>query len=149
MTPDEARDALGSVGETNARMADRMHWPWWRHALAGLYLAALVGSLVLDNAARIILVALAVVGVLLIIRDDKQRHGMFVSGYQRGRTGWVLLANGVVVGVAVLAMNSWVKGGMGDPLFWLVTGGVLLASTLLSYIWEVVYRADLRRRADV
>jgi len=70
---------------------------------------------------------------------------MFVSGYQRGRTIWVILANAAVFIAALVAMNSWVENGVSDPLFWVLTGTVFLVSTALSYIWEVVYRADLRR----
>ena len=145
MSPDEAKAALGSVEDTRLKMAARMHWPLWRHALAGLYLAVLLGAIVLDNTTRMILIALAVVGLAFVVREDKKRYGMFVSGYQRGRTIWVILANAAVFIAALLAMNSWVENGVSDPLFWVLTGTVFLVSTALSYIWEVVYRADLRR----
>lgn len=145
MTPEEARAALGSVNDTRSKMAERMHWPWWRHALAGLYLAALLGGIALDNNARMILFGIAVVGLLLVVRDDKKRYGMFVSGYQQGRTVWVVLATVIVFIAALVAMNIWVKNGPGDPLFWVLTGTVFVITTALSYAWEAVYRADLRR----
>ncbi|PZT87411.1 MAG: hypothetical protein DI637_09285 [Citromicrobium sp.] len=147
MTPDEARDALGSIDQTKEKMAQRMRWPLWRHAAFGFVLALLLAGIVLSTQWQAVLYAIVIVMVFFIIRDDRKRHGMYVSGYQKGRTIWVLIGIAMGFMTAIFAMNSWVDDGIADPLFWLLTGAIFVFSTAMSYVWQFVYQKDLRRGA--
>ena len=126
-----------------------MRWPLWRHAAYGAILAALLAAMPLEYGHKIIAFGIVVVATMLIVLDDKKRHGMFVSGYQRGRTGWVLLANAVAFLAALAAMNAWIADAasppLNDPLYWMLVGGIFAISTALSVVWQRVYQADLRK----
>lgn len=140
----EIAASLEAVADTKAKLADRMRWPFWRHAASGVMLALMLVATVVDTAYSLILFALVLLPVFAIIEHDKKTHGMFVSGYQRGRTGWVLA---LMIGLFVAAMiyvGQTLDDPLADPRFWGTAAALLVVSTALSYAWEAVYRADLR-----
>lgn len=142
---DQNNDALSAANAAQAKLAERMRWPWWRHAASGLLFALLLLATTVPN-----VYAIAILGIILlltaaIIRDDKKRYGMFVSGYQRGRTGWVIAAIFAVFAAGWIGIYFAGLDNIHNPILWIIVGGVFLTSTALSYVWEVVYRADLRK----
>lgn len=140
----DAKAALDTVRATDAKLAERMHWPLWRHAIVGLLLALLLLGIALPFDHQI-LISFAVIGIVfLVIHDDKKRYGMFVSGYQRGRTGWVLAVQVLLFIGALLLANIYVDRPLANPLFWSIEAVLFVGSTVLSVLWERVYRADLR-----
>ena len=138
-------DPLAATDAAQARLADRMRWPLWRHAVAGALFALILFAIAMPAKGGIAVMGLVVILIFAIIRDDKKRYGMFVSGYQRGRTGWVLAVNLVIFAAAWAAIAKTGPHTIGDILPWVLIGAVFVATTALSYLWEIVYRADLRK----
>lgn len=136
--------SLDVVRETREKLADKMYWPFWRHAATGVFLAIILLGRALPDEYGLPVTLLCLLPILAIVAHDKKTHGMFVSGYQKGRTGWVIAA----ILALFLAAFFWVMLGMDDPLtdprFWALEAVVIVASTALSYLWAKVYRADLR-----
>lgn len=145
VTPDEAQAALGRVSQTDALMAEQMRWPLWRHVAFGAVLAGFLAAFPLPSVSKMVVFAAVAVFTVLIVRDDRRRHRLYVSGYQRGRTPWVLLLSVLLFFLAVLAMNAWVDQPLGDPWYWLLIGSTAAIQTAISVLWQRVYQADLRR----
>lgn len=142
--PRRALDALEAIDE---RLAQRMRWPLWRHMAAGLLMSLIVAAAGVPRNLAAAAFAAGLVLVLVIVRDDKKRHGMFVSGYQRGRTKWVVAAIILTTLSAVLVVRTQLSEGIADPLFWVVLAIVFSGTTMLSLLWERVYGDDIRRGA--
>ena len=140
---DDPRAALDAVGQTNERLAERMHWPLWRHALVGLLLALLLLGIALPFNWQVVTYAVVLAMIGWIVRDDKKRYGMFVSGYQRGRTGWVLAAITLFFVALMLLTNTLFDEPTRHPLFWGFEIALFTGGTALSVLWEKIYRADL------
>lgn len=136
--------SLDAVRETREKMADKMYWPFWRHAATGAFLVVILLGQALPTEYGLIVTMLCVLPIFAIIAHDKRAHGMFVSGYQKGRTGWVIAA----ILALFFAAFFWVMFGMDDPLtdprFWALEAVMFVVSTALSYLWAKVYREDLR-----
>lgn len=143
MDKSEAQSALDAVKDTDRLMAQRMTWPLWRHAIFGVMMALLLLALALPVGMQIPVIGLVLLLVVLVVRDDKKRHGMFVSGYQKGRTGWVLAAQAALLLAALVVTLIWLDEPLESLLFWVMAATLLVASTVLSVIWEKVYRTDL------
>ncbi|MBB3034931.1 hypothetical protein [Alteriqipengyuania lutimaris] len=144
MDKNEAQSALDAVRNTDRAMADRMRWPFWRHAIFGAMMALVLLAIALPSAARMPVLALVVLLVFLVVRDDKTRHGMFVSGYQKGRTGWVLVLQFALLAASLAATIMLVDSPLTSPLFWAIAAILLIGSTALSLLWEKIYRSDLK-----
>lgn len=142
--PRRALDALEAIDE---RLAQRMRWPLWRHMAAGLLMSLIVAAAGVPRNLAAAAFAAGLVLVLVVVRDDKKRHGMFVSGYQRGRTKWVVAAIFLTTLSAVLVVRTQLSEGIADPLFWVVLAIVFSGTTMLSLLWERVYSDDIRRGA--
>lgn len=140
----DARTALIALEITNGRLAERMRWPFWRHAAAGLLMTLVVGSVALPRGLAMGILLAAIVLTIAIVRDDKKRYGMFVSGYQRGRTAWV---TGAIIALnlsAVIFLRTLLDDGVVDATFWITMAIVFLGTSMLSIAWERVYRKDIR-----
>ena len=142
--PRRALDALEAIDE---RLAQRMRWPLWRHMAAGLLMSLIVAAAGVPRNLAAAAFAAALVLVLVIVRDDKKRHGMFVGGYQRGRTKWVVAAIILTTLSAVIVVRTQLSEGIADALFWVVLAIVFSGTTMLSLLWERVYGDDIRRGA--
>ena len=138
-----AKAALDAVTSSQARLAERMRWPLWRHAAPGLLMVLLLAGITLPSGASIAVSGLVLLLVFAIVRDDKKRYGMFVSGYQKGRTGWVIAIQIALTLGAMFYVLNYIDDPLGSPVFYAVAAALFVASTALSYAWEVVYRADL------
>ena len=145
MDRNEAQSALDAVKTMDRAMADRMTWPLWRHAIFGVMMALVLVAFALPPGAQLAAVGVLLVMVFLIVRDDKKRNGMFVSGYQKGRTGWVLALQFALLAGALAATTAWVDDPFSSPIFWTIAAILLAGSTAISLIWEKVYRQDLRQ----
>jgi len=141
---EDPRDALAALESTNDRLARRMRWPIWRHFAGGLLMTLLVAAVALPRDVAAVVFVTAMVLMLLIVRDDKRRHGMFVSGYQRGRTVWIIAAIIVLNLSALVIVLTQFEDPTDDPWFWATLSIVALGTSGLSWIWERVYRADVR-----
>ena len=144
MDRSDAHASLEAIRQTEDRLAGRMRWPLWRHAALGVFLALLLLGIALPFSWQIPITLLALGLIFLVIRSDKKRHGMFVSGYQRGRTGWVVAAIVALFIAMLLLANTLVTDPLDSALFWAIETVLLAGSTALSLVWEKVYRADLK-----
>ena len=145
MDSNEAAAALGKVSATDSKMADRMRWPFWRHAIVGAMAGILLFAQTLDNSLNILVSGLVVVLALVVQRVDRKTHGMTVNGLRKGRTGWIALVLIVILVAAVMLVRGVIaQPQLQQPEFWLLTGGTMIATTALSYAWQGVYRAELR-----
>lgn len=144
MDQDQALAALESVNETQGKLAERSTWPLWRHALFGLAEAIFVFGLSLPILGILAGFALALMITVLVIRDDKQRYGMFVSGWQGTKPRILLLALIVfVVGMALLSFSA--RGGSAPALTpMLAAAATFCVCTISSLWWQKLYREELR-----
>lgn len=141
----DAQTALIALEVTNGRLAERMRWPLWRHAAAGLLMTLIVGSVGLPRGLAMVILLVAIVLTIAIVRDDKKRYGMFVSGYQRGRTAWVTSAIIALNLSAVFFVRTLRDNAVVNAIFWLAMAIVFLGTLMLSIAWERVYRHDIRK----
>ncbi len=141
---EDPRTALAALEATNDRLAQRMSWPLWRHVAGGLLMSLIVAGAGLPRDIAFIVFFVAMVLIVVIVRDDKKRHGMFVSGYQRGRTKWIVAIMIALTLAALIVIRTQVDGGAGSPWFWATLAILFCSITMLSLLWERVYRDDIR-----
>lgn len=87
----DAREALAQIHASRSQLAQISHCPPSRH----FAFAALEAGLVASPAAapyQILAVVPILLGLVLILRWDRRRLGMFINGYRRGRTRRVIAA---------------------------------------------------------
>lgn len=89
---DEARAALAAKGDTQRQLAAAAVYPQWRHAIFGVMMAGLVLVPVLSPGGRIAMLVVLLCAVPLIVHADRERSGMFINGYRRGKTLYVTFA---------------------------------------------------------
>ena len=145
MNSEEARAALSQVGDTENRLAGRMRWPFQRHAMFGLAEGLIVTGVGLPLSAGVAAMGAGVALAVSLTYQDKQRYGMFVSGWQ-GKSTRPLVALMMVVMVAGVIVNLLLRDA--DRTNPAVLGiGVLVAvfCTWCSLRWEKLYRAELRK----
>ena len=83
---DQARAALAAKDDTQRELAAAATYPQWRHAIFGLLMGGLMLAPALPSAGRIAMFAALLCAMLLIMRSDRRRSGMFLNGYRRGKT---------------------------------------------------------------
>ena len=145
MNSEEARAALDSVRETDRKMAEKMHWPFYRHALFGGAEGAIVAGLGMSQGAGTAVMGLGVVMLLALMLGDRKRDGMFVSGMKGKRTRplmiFIMAVLLAALGVSLLVLRE--REGV-DMLALALGGAVTVVLTLASMRWEKLYRAELR-----
>lgn len=144
MDRNEAYAALDSVKYTQGKLAERTQWPLWRHALFALAETVLVFGISLPLPGTLAGFGIAMLITIFTVRDDKQRYGLFVSGWQGGRTRIVLL----ILIAFVLAMAFVSFSARGEPIpapTAVVASLATFAGCLIgSLMWQKIYRAELR-----
>lgn len=144
MDRNEAKKALDSVNQTHGKLANQATWPFWRHALFGIAEASFIFGLSLPIWGTAICLALAGAIILWVINDDKQRYGMFVSGWN-GKRPRILL---IVLLTFVVAMAIVSFSARGETVPAPAALGAMFATfaacTIGSISWEKLYRAELR-----
>lgn len=140
----DPHEALAALDSTNERISKRMSWPLWRHLAGGFLMTLIVAAVALPKLVSIVVFAIAMILMALIVRDDKKRYGMFVSGYQRGKTVWTVGAIVVLILAALVTILTQFDDAATEPGFWVTLLIVFLGTSGLSVIWERVYRMDVR-----
>ena len=97
MDRNEALVSLDAVSQTDRKMAQKMHWPFWRHALFGIAEGLLVIGLGANGAIGATAMGGGVACLLLLMYGDRQRDGMLVSGFKGKRTRPLMWAIMVLV----------------------------------------------------
>ncbi len=143
MKKDDALASLEAVNRAKARLAADAKWPFWRHAAYGLIEAAIVLSVSLPFSALLAVAGGAIIATLLVIKDDKRRYGMFISGWQGGKPRLVTL--GMVAFIITMFALSFTTRGQPFPAP-IAVGAALatfIACTIGSYWWQKLYREEL------
>ncbi len=144
MDRNEALASLDAVRHTRGKLAQRSQWPLWRHALFGLVEATFIFGISLPTAGLVVCMVIAVATMAWIIHDDKQRYGMFVSGWQGTRPKLVLF--GLVAVAGAMAVLSISARGEPVPSPTAIVAALVTFTlcTLGSLWWQKLYRQELR-----
>lgn len=143
MDPIEAAAALAQVELTQARLARRAHWPLYRHAVFGLVEGMVVAAFAQPLAHAGALFVLAMTLLVVSVRGDRRRDGMFVSGWQPGATRPLTIIIALFALAMALASVSVRDGTVVEPLGYLLGVITFAVCTAASMRWERVYRANL------
>lgn len=148
MTPDDARMALEHVERTDARLAERMRWPFQRHAMFALAEALIVMGFGLPAPDRLAAFGVGAALVPILIYQDKARYGMFVSGWASRKIRPMMLGlMAFLLGAMALSYHlRWDDGT--NPLVIGVFAIVLAVCTWSSIRWERVYRTELTGKLE-
>jgi hypothetical protein len=138
-----AQTALEEVRVAQARMAQKVACPPYKHALFGALLGSVVAAqagppMVVFGVEALVMLAAAVMFVLY-----RRKTGFFVNGYRKGRTRPVVIGL-IVFYVAALGAAGWFKAT--DKLAWpaLVLGLLMFCvGTWASLVWQQVYQREL------
>ena len=143
MDLNDAHTALDSVRDTDRRMAERMRWPFQRHALFGLGEGLVVMGIGIAGTTGIAAAGAGFALLISLFYQDKQRTGMFVSGMKGRRTRPLLVTILAVLIAAITAVVflRWDEGT--NPLVLLVSAALAAFLTWASIRWEKLYRAEL------
>ncbi|WP_294333859.1 hypothetical protein [uncultured Sphingomonas sp.] len=138
----EAHEALAHIQTSRAQLARIAHCPPARH----LAFAALEAGVVVSPAAapyQLLALVPVLVGLVLIVRWDRRRLGMFINGYRRGRTRQVIAAFLPVL-AALYAASAYCV--LAKHLVWpsLLLGVVMFGvATWISMVWQRVFVREL------
>jgi len=138
----EAQEALAQIRASRAQLARVAHCPPARH----LAFAALEAGFVASPAAapyQLLAIVPLLLGLVLILRWDRRRLGMFINGYRRGRTRRVIAAflpmvlalYGASVYVVFARQQIWPALLLGAVMFGL--------ATWMSHVWQRVFVREL------
>lgn len=148
MNEEEAARLLDVMRVTRGALAKRAKWSLARHGVVGLLLGGLIAGFALPGPWPLIVAAACMAATAMVVARDRQRDGFFVSGYRSGRTWRVTLAM-LLVGLAALIAATGLKTRYG--LAWApfaVGGGMVVFATIISIVWERVYRRELDGAQD-
>lgn len=138
----EAREALDHIDASRARLARAADCPPERH----FAFAALMGGWALTplaGAYQPLALLPLLLGLVLIVRWDRRRMGMFVNGYRRGRTRYVIAALLLVIMPLYVASVYFARE---TQLIWpsvALAGAITLVAYVGSTIWQRVFRREL------
>ncbi|UYY76109.1 hypothetical protein [Sphingomonas sp. R1] len=138
----EAQEALAQIHASRAQLARIVPCPPSRH----LAFAALEAGIVASPAAapyQLLALAPLLLGLVLIVRWDRRRLGMFINGYRRGRTRRVIAAFLPIVAALYAASVYFV---LARQMVWpsLVLGAIMFAvATWMSMVWQRVFVREL------
>lgn len=146
MDINEAATALEGVSRTQGKLAERAKWPLHRHAMFGLSEGLLIAALSQTAQLRTAMIGVGLALVFVCIWDDRRRHGMFVSGWQKGATRPLMIAL-VLFLVMMVCAGLYVRRGDGMQTIGLIIGLITFTvCTAASVAWERIYRAELLRQ---
>lgn len=142
----DPHETLAAIGRTEGRLATRMHWPFYRHAAAGVLQAVFVVGFALPPLYMMGSFVVAFAFMTAIMQTDRKRDGMFVSGTV-SKAGIPALAASVILTLGGMAAVTWFGGGPGNwtPAVVPIAMVVAIGVTLASLWWERLYQAELKR----
>lgn len=143
MTYEEARAALAAKTLAEQDLARIGTCPPWRHAAFAALETALVLSPAVPLVWRFAILAALLVGLILIVRSDRRRLGVFINGYRRGRTRLVVIP--LLLGVLVLYSLSTVAA-LDWHLPWISLACAAITFPVCYYgsaVWQSVFRREL------
>ncbi len=138
----EAQEALAHIHASRAQLARVAHCPPARH----LAFAALEAGLVLSPAAapyQLYTMVPLFLGLVLIVRWDRRRLGMFINGYRRGRTRRVIAA---FIPMMLALYGASVYFVFAKQAIWpslLLSAVMFGVATYMSVVWQRVFVREL------
>jgi predicted metal-binding membrane protein len=144
----EAARSLATMRATRGALAGRASWSLARHAAVGLLFGALIAGYALPGVWPVVVAGACMAATAMIVARDRRRDGFFVNGYRPGHTRWISLAmlavaSGALVGALVLKARyglTWAPVAIG--------GAMAVVATIMSVVWERVYRRELDGAPD-
>lgn len=139
----DAAAALDAMQATRMKLAAASDAPPSRHLAFAALEAALVAAPALPFLVRIVVIVCALAAIPAIIRWDRRRTGMFISGYRAGRTRRVL----AVLLLAILSLyllSTWLafdRHSVWGPLALAALTGVV--AYFGSIWWCRVFRQEM------
>ena len=116
--------------------------PPQRHLAFALLMGTLISVPGVPITVAFVLEALIVVGVVLVIRWDKRRTGMFINGYRRGRTRpLVALLLGTMIALVIAGIRLKIAGIEWAPFAMGAVGTG--AAYAFSVQWQKIFRREL------
>ncbi len=144
MKEEEARAALAAVDCAKARLAEAMACPPWRHAAFGALMASLVLAVTVPSPWLLPIQIVSFAGMVLLLRHDRVRYGVFVNGYRRGRTLPVTLGLlAAELGIVLLALPAR-QLPFPSPRGLACVAAAFLIATLASVLFQRVWIAEIR-----
>ena len=144
MTDDWETDAaLAAVRQGRESLLAAADCPPSRHLAFAAIVSGYVAAPALPLAERMAALALLLVSVALIVRWDKRRMGLFISGYRAGRTRWVM-AGLLVIVLPIYGLGSWMADARG--LRWPALAMALPMTGFayaMSCVWMRVFRREM------
>lgn len=141
-TAAEAQQALAQIHASRVQLARIADCPPSRH----LAFAALEAGLVVSPIAapyQLLAMVPIVIGLVLILRWDRQRLGMFINGYRRGRTRRVIAA---FLPVLLALYGASVYFVFAKHQVWpsvLLAAVMFGVATYMSIVWQRVFVREL------
>lgn len=140
---DQARIALAAKSDTQRQLAAASVCPPWRHAAFGLLMGTLVATPAFATPVKYALFGLILLALVIIIRSDRKRMGMFINGYRRGKTRIVAFAM-VAIDLGLYWFAVYRAVALHDHRTALLLAPIAFAiSWLGSVIWQRVFVSEL------
>ena len=138
-----AAEALESVRQGRARLAEETSLPWWRHWLIGLLFGLLVGAQAYPPPIGVFGSTAVVIAIAVIARCDRRRHGFFINGLRRGPTLPVSIAF-LVVALAAAFASVYCGHDLHRPELGALLGLLMVpVGALYSLAWRRAYQREL------
>lgn len=142
-TSTDAAEALDAMRASQARLAAAANCPPERHlAFAGLF-GGLVATPALPVTWSLIAEGVILLGIVLVVRWDRRRTGMFINGYRSGRTRPVTFGM-LAVFLILYSASMWLAREHG--IYWApLPLGVIAAAAgyYASILWQRTFRREL------
>lgn len=147
-TPDEAREALRGLDADGAALAARVVTPPWYHPINALLVAAFIIATAIPGSLSTIVIALAVVGLALLVITYQRRYGVATSQPAGPRSRRLL---GTMVAVMVLCMGSGLAIKLAElsPWWSLLPAALAFALTVvLGRAYDATLRTELAQNGS-
>ncbi len=142
ISPEEASATLASIDASKRRLAAAAECPPQRHLAFALLMGTLIALPGFPITIVFVLEALLFVGIILVIRWDRRRTGMFINGYRMGRTRpLTFIILGALIAIAFIGIRLKTAGIDWAPF---AMGGIgAVVAYAFSVQWQKVFRREL------
>jgi len=138
-----AQSALDAKRQAEVQIARAANCPPWRHAVFGLMMGGLVASFAFDFVLRTAILVIVLAAIPIIIRSDRKRMGMFINGYRRGKTRYVI-AGFLVLWLPLYAFSVYYGLELHNRVVPLVLGAITgVLGVVASMIWQRVFVREM------
>lgn len=142
ISPEEASATLASINDSTRRLAAVAECPPQRHLAFALLMGTLISLPGFPIGVVFVLEALIFVGIVLVVRWDKRRTGMFINGYRRGRTRpLVAILLGTMIALVIVGVRLKIAGIEWAPFAVGAVGAG--AAYAFSVQWQKIFRREL------